>query len=398
MTTSCTSSCPCASNKKQASLLYLRTLQVRDFRNYECVELEMPSGISVFVGDNGQGKTNLLEAIYVLATLKSFRGAKNSQLLRRGQSHARIVADVESKGLARQLEVSLGPQGKRARVDGKDPRALSGYFSGIKAIAFVPEDLRLVDGPPEGRRNFLDRAAFTLDPAYLDVVRDFRNALNQKNALLRAGRQRRSPPDKALLGVWNDRVAVAGARVIARRMQFLGEFVPVFREVHEGITGAAKGRAEIRYRGCVTTDALSRGLKGIEERLSARLEEAMEDEQRRGFATVGPQRDDWQLVVGGEALRSFGSQGQIRSAALALRVSEMVLARRDLGSCPLFLLDDVSSELDPHRNRQLMALLMDLSAQVVITTTELSNLKIDALHYQPWKVANGAICRYNPGS
>ena len=118
----------------------------------------------------------------------------------------------------------------------------------------------------------------------------------------------------------------------------------------------------------------------------------------RGFATVGPQRDDWQLVVGGEALRSFGSQGQVRSAALALRVAEMVRARRELGSCPLFLLDDVSSELDPHRNRQLMELLRDLSAQVVITTTELSNLKLDALHYHAWKVADGAITSYNPGS
>jgi len=373
-------------------------LQVRDFRNYQTVELEMPSGISVLAGDNGQGKTNFLEAIYVLATLKSFRGAKNSQLLRRGQRHARLVADVESRGLARRLEVDLGPEGKRARVDGKDPRSLSGYFSGIKAVAFVPEDLRLVDGPPEGRRNFLDRAAFTLDPGYLEVVREFRSALKQKNALLRLGKHGRSSPDKSQLGIWNERVSTTGARVIARRMQFLGEFVPVFREVHEGITGAAKGLAEIRYRGCVSADTLSRGIQGIEEALLARLEQAAEDEVRRGFATVGPQRDDWQLVVGGEALRSFGSQGQVRSAALALRVAEMVRARRELGSCPLFLLDDVSSELDPHRNRQLMELLRDLSAQVVITTTELSNLKLDALHYHAWKVADGAITSYNPGS
>jgi len=373
-------------------------LQVRNFRNYETVELELPDSISVLTGDNGQGKTNFLEAIYVLATLKSFRGAKNSQLLRRGQSHAKLVADVESRGLKRRLEVELGPEGKRARVDGKDPRSLSGYFSGIKAVAFVPEDLRLVDGPPEGRRNFLDRAAFTLDPSYLEVVRDFRSALKQKSALLRAGRSSQREPDKTQLGVWNERVATTGARVIARRMQFLGEFVPVFREVHEGITGAAKGRAEIRYRGCVTPETLARGLQGIEEALSARLDKALDDEVRRGFATVGPQRDDWQLVVGDEALRSFGSQGQIRSAALALRVAEMVLARRELGSCPLFLLDDVSSELDPHRNRQLMDLLREMSAQVVITTTELSNLKMDAQHYRAWKVAGGAISSYNSGS
>ena len=178
---------------------------------------------------------------------------------------------------------------------------------------------------------------------------------------------------------------------MARRMEFLGDFSPVFREVHQGITGAAKGHAEIRYRGCVPADAIARGLGGIEESLLSRMEAGKEEELRRGFPTHGPQRDDWQLWVGGEALRSFGSQGQIRSGALGLRVAEMVLAKQRLGLCPAFLLDDVSSELDANRNRQLMDLLQGLEAQVVITTTELSNLRLEPSLYRAWKVARGTI-------
>jgi DNA replication and repair protein RecF len=326
-----------------------------------------------------------------LATLKSFRGARPKQLIRHDCTAAKVSGRLVAGGLPRDCEVTVEPRGRKVRLDGKSPRALRSYFDVIKAVAFVPADLRLVDGPPDGRRQFLDRAAFTMDPSYLAVAQEYKAALKQKNALLREAQKSRRRLDPAMRSTWNERVAGVGAEVVRRRTEFLAAFAPVFRELHEGITGAAKGRAELRYRGPVSGDAVSGGVGAIRDALLDKMEAAAETEARRGFATVGPHRDDWELFVGGEALRSFGSQGQVRSAALGLRVAQMVLARRVSGICPLFLLDDVSSELDPHRNQQLMDLLADLQAQVLVTTTALANLKMDVSGYDSFRVRGGAV-------
>jgi len=371
--------------------VHIGHLRLRDFRNIEAQTLELPPGMSVFHGDNGQGKTNLLESVYLLATLKSFRGAKNKDLIRHGTAKGFVEGTLHQAGLARVHTVQVDKSGKRFRIDGKNPRGLPEYFAGIKAIAFVPSDVRLADGPPDGRREFLDRAAFTLDPSYLGIAKEYAGALKQKNALLREAKLRRDRPDPALLAVWNDRLAEAGSRVVQRRVDFLRDFAPVFRELHGGITGAAKGRPEIRYRGAVPPTAVDGGREAVRDALRERFEGAVESEMRRGYSLVGPQRDDWELRVGGEPLRSLGSQGQLRSAALALRLAQMVLTRRKCGVCPLFLLDDVGSELDPHRNRRLLEQLGALDAQVLVTTTTLANLHLPPDTYSAFRVENGAV-------
>jgi DNA replication and repair protein RecF len=347
--------------------------------------------MTVFYGENAQGKTNLLESIYLLATLKSFRGARNADLLRHGAERGSVEGTLHHAGLARVHQVQVDKGGKRFRIDGKNPRGLPEYFAGIKAIAFVPSDVRLADGAPDGRREFLDRAAFTLDPAYLGIAKAYATALKQKNALIRDAKRRRRSPDPLLLGAWNDRLADAGAEVIERRVGFLRDFAPVFREIHGGITGGVKGRPEIRYRGAVSARAIEGGRETIREALRAKIEAAKDSELSRGFALVGPQRDDWVLTVGGEPLRTLGSQGQLRSAALALRLAQMVLTRRTCGVCPIFLLDDVGSELDPLRNRRLLEQLGELEAQVLITTTTLANLQLPSEMYSAYRVENGSI-------
>ncbi len=383
-------SCPCASNSSGSSL-YLRRLFLRNFRNFSQLDLTLNSGITVLWGDNAQGKTNFLEAAYILATLKSFRGARNSDLVRSTSDSALVRGELVASSLPRSCEVEISSRGKRVRIDGKAPRSLPGYFETIKAVSFVPSDLRLIDGPPDGRRSFIDRAAFTMDPHFLKVAQDYREALRQKNALLRQGRRGGAQATPALLAIWNERLVASGSLVVAHRVRFLEEFAPIFREVHEGITDAAKGRAEISYRACVGADAIAGGRETIAQSMLDKTEELVDEELRRGFATWGPHRDDWQLTVGDEALRRFGSQGQVRSAALSLRVAQMVLARRKLGVCPLFLLDDVSSELDPQRSGQLMSLLGDLEAQVLITTTELSNIRLENGQYDALKVVKGTV-------
>lgn len=370
--------------------MQLSRLRLRGFRNLEPLDLPLAPGITVFWGDNGQGKTNLLEAVYLLATLKSFRAAKNSEMVRHGEAVGTVEGRLLSQGLPRDLSVQLGKTGRRVRLDGKSPRSLTGYFDTIKAVGFVPGDLRLVDGAPDGRRAFLDRAAFTADAGHLASVKRYGDALKHKNALLRAmQRGRRVGAEE--LSVWNAQVVSTGAELVGRRLAFLTDFMPIFRELHEAITGSAKGHAELRYRSCAGPDARGMGPAALQAELATRIAAAAEVEQRRGFSTVGPHRDDWELRVGGEALRAFGSQGQVRSAALALRVAEVVLARQRSGRTPLFLLDDVGSELDPHRNARLMDLLGELQAQVLVTTTEVSNLKLDPGAYTAFHVEQGRV-------
>lgn len=378
--------------------MHLRRLTIRDFRNLENVDVELPRGLTVLFGDNGQGKTSVLEAIYLLATLKSFRGARNPVLVRHDAEAAVIHGEVVASGLPRRCQLTVRAGGKRVRVDGKSPRQLPEYFRGIKAVAFVPEDLRLVAGAPELRRGFLDRAAFTLDPGYLELARRHREVLSQKNALLREAKHRGRRPQEDLLELWNEQIVELGSQVVQRRVDFLQGFAPRFREVHEGLTGAAKGHAEIRYRGPVPADTVHEGVEAIAEALRTRLAQVRDTEIRRGFATIGAQRDDWELRVGGEALRAFGSQGQVRSAALALRVAQMLLVQQRCGHCPIFLLDDHSSELDARRNRHLMHTLQDLDAQVLVTTTELGNLPAGQQWALQLRVEDGRVSEVESGA
>ena len=327
----------------------------------------------------------------MLSTLKSFRGAKNRDLIRRGEQQAIIRGRLSSKGLPRDCELRIDSRGKKTQLDGKNPRSLTDYFEVIKAVSFVPSDLRLVDGPPDGRRDFLDRATFTMNSEYLNEVRAYRAALSQKNALLREARRRGQAPDRTLLDTWEEGLIATGARLIQRRTDFLATFAPVFREVHEGVTGAAKGHAEFRYKGCIGPETLAEGFESIAEGLRTKMRRSAALEASRGFCTVGPHRDDWELSVGGEALKRFGSQGQVRSAALALRLAQMVLAQRSSGSCPLFLLDDVSSELDSDRNKHLMDLVQSLPTQVFITTTARSNLRLPSDSCTSWRIRSGTL-------
>lgn len=336
-------------------LLQLSTV---DFRNLESVAVSTDAPFVVFHGPNAQGKTNLLEAVYLLATLKSFRARRNRELIRFGQAQAQVrglVFDGESK---REFKVEVQPGRRQGRVDGKPPSALSEYFAGIRAVLFTPEDTVIVRGGPEERRRFIDRAAFTAGAGFLEVAQHFRRLSSQKSALLRAER-----PDRLQVEVFNEQLAVAGARLAERRARIVAELEPGFVELHGRISG--HGEARLRYRGRLKGDDEAARAESFRELLAHNLD----DELRRGFALDGPQRDELELSIDGRAARSFGSQGQVRSVVLALKLSEL-LAARARGDRPIFLLDDLSSELDRMRTGRLVELLSELDLQVLISTTD----------------------------
>ena len=309
---------------------------------------------NVLSGDNGQGKTNVLEAIYLLGTLRSFRAGKTEEMVRFGAESALVRARVEKLETTRMLEVTLAPGHKHARVDGKGARA-SDYFGGFNVVLFAPEDLRLPKGAPAGRRRFVDRAVWNAHPAYLGEVQTYEKVLRSRNAVLRDG------GDTSMLEVYDEQLAKAAVAIVTRRRALVEELGPRVRAAFERVTqtGLALG---IGYE-------TELDISNIEDSLRTRLVQERRRDLARGSTSSGPHVDDLELVLDGKSAKLYASQGQLRAIVLALKIAEIEFLREKLGDSPVLLLDDVSSELDPKRNAQLFDFLKSVPCQAFITTT-----------------------------
>lgn len=358
-------------------------LRARNFRNLASIALRTDAPLVVFGGANGQGKTNALEAVSALATLKGFRARRNEELIRFGEAAAEVRGVVREDSSERHFRLLVTPERRVGEVDGKSPRELAEYFAGIRAVVFTPEDVRVVRGGPEERRRLLDRAAFTANPRFLELARQFRRVLDQKAALLRA-----RDPDRLQLEVFHERLAPLGAKLVLRRRQIAEELAAPFSELHGAIAG--EGEATLRYR-----SRLGEGDEAtLTERYRALLQANLAEEIRRGQSLDGPQRDELELRLDGRPARTFGSQGQVRSLVLALRLAELIAAR-DRGDRPIFLLDDLSSELDRLRTGRLVERVAALGVQCLLSTTEPGLLRgrDDALFFE---VRGGEIVAVDP--
>ena len=260
-------------------------------------------------------------------------------------------------------------------VDGKPPRQLSRYFEGIRAVLFRPEDTEIVREGPDIRRKFVDRAAFTASATFLELAMAFKRLLSQKAALLR-----QPPVDPVSLEVFDEQLARAGARMVERRLRIVEELKEPFVELHGRISG--HGDARLSYR-------TQLDVQDLEASYAQLLADARQDEIRRGMNLVGPQRDDLVLQLDGRPARAYASQGQTRSLVLALKLAELLAARKR-GARPLFLLDDLSSELDRFRTGRLVELLEELELQVLVTTTDPSVLD-GASELLRYRIDGGAV-------
>jgi DNA replication and repair protein RecF len=364
----------------------LLSVDVHDFRNVADARLEPSPRATILVGANGQGKTNLLEAIYFACTLKPLRAARLVELVRFGAAAATVGADVDGPGGVRRVAVEVAPGARTAFLDGKPQERLDAYFEGLAAVCFSPDDLLLVKGGPEGRRRFLDRAAFNRWPAVLAEARDYVRALRARNAALRAS-------DADVEASFRAPLVRAGARLLRRRLDLLAELAPRVERAYSEISGPGAPTARLAYRA-----AASLRLPGTEEDLSARLGDALaaraERDRERGYTSAGPHMDDLALELDAHGARPFASQGQQRALVLALKVAEIENLRAGLGRPPLLLLDDVSSELDPDKNRFLLEYLRRLPGQAFLTTTDRRLLAAaagpDSTFYE---VVRGAVTR-----
>ena len=337
----------------------LRRLVTEGFRNLEPSDLSVPAQFVVLTGPNAHGKTNTLEAIHVIASLKALRGRRIGQLVAWGSSEAAVAGWVEHHGIERHYRIDLTRTGRTTKLDGKRVSNLEEYFAGVRAIAFTPSDGQIVAGEPSRRRAWVDRAAFTAAPAHLGRVRAFRQVLQQKGAVLRGEKA-----DVALLDVLDQQLVQLGSAVVEHRLLVLEELRPHVEALHASIANSP-GDIEIRYH----TRAQGDDPHARRQALADRLAEVRSRELDRRTTLAGPQLDDVRISIGGRPAREFASRGQIRSIVLSLKLGEMVAAR-ERGDVPIFLIDDASTELDAGRTGRLVARLSDLGAQVFATTTD----------------------------
>ncbi len=373
--------------------MVVRSLRLANFRNYAAQELQLPAGLVAFTGDNGQGKTNLLEAVCVLATTKSPLVERDRELIRWNERAARLGAEVElppppnRAADVRRLEYSWRVEGQKVeremKVGGVPQSAVAGWLGQLQVVSFFPHDLALVSGEPEERRRFLNLELGKIWPAYFSDIARYRRALQQRNAYIKASldnpKSRETEEKYGSLGELNRALVSYGARVLAARNQFFVEVAPLLAETHARLSGL-DGPFEIEY-----APGLSAWRRGSEEEFSrlflSSLEDDHRDDFRRASTQSGPHRDEFSFKLGGVDLRRYGSQGQGRLAVLSLKIALAHWVRDTLGDDPILLLDDALSELDATRRGLLLGEAKSFS-QSIVTATDATFLAEVAAHFR----------------
>jgi DNA replication and repair protein RecF len=324
--------------------LRLDRVWLTDLRSYATADISLAPGLTALLGDNGQGKTNVLEAIAWLATLSSFRGAPTEALIRQGAARAVIRAEAEREGRAILLEAELVANGRNRVLVNRQPLKRARDLLGVlRVTVFAPDDLELVKGGPAERRRYLDDALVASHPRYDALRSEVDKILKQRNALLKNAGGRLDESAAFTLDVWDAKLTESGGALAAARQELLGKLAPELSRMYDAV---AHGPAE------VTASYMAEwAAAGLAEALAA----SRRDDLRRGVSTVGPHRDDVELQIGGMPARTHASQGEQRSLALALRLASHRVLTELTGSPPVLLLDDVFSELDPDRSDALLA-------------------------------------------
>lgn len=368
--------------------MILEELKLHHFRNYEDLTVQFHPGINVLIGENAQGKTNLLEAIYVLALTKSHRTTNDRDLITWHQHEASVSGRVKKKLGGLPLTVQFGPHGKRVRMNHLFQPRLSSYVGALNVVLFAPEDLQLVKGAPVLRRQFMDTEFSQMSNQYLFALGKYNQVLKQRNQYLKQLKYHQQS-DKVLLGALSEELATSGGQVIALRYQLLQKLEHWAQDLHEHIS-TQKEELKFHYVSQVeTADGKQAG--DYQKELLVNYQQKEDHEIELGTTLTGPHRDDVAFLVNGQDVHSFGSQGQQRTTALSVKLAEIELMKEQTGEYPLLLLDDVLSELDNDRQTHLLTAIQD-KVQTFLTTTSLSGVARQLIN-QPaiYHIAHGHI-------
>ena len=336
----------------------IKQLKLKNYRNYSLLDLSFDDFTNIFYGDNAQGKTNILESIYLCGTTKSHRGTKDRDLIRFGEEESHIEAVVEKNDVSFKIDIHLKKNSPKGIAINKIPiKRASELFGVINVVFFSPEDLNIIKNGPSERRRFIDLELAQLDKVYLSDLSNYNRIVNQRNKLLKDIFDREDLLDT--LEIWDQQLVHYGNKVIERRKLFISQMNNIVEGVHQNLTGG-KEKIHIYYEPSTGTD-------NFETILSKNREKDI----KMKSTSVGPHRDDICFMVDGIDIRKFGSQGQQRTAALSLKLSEIELVKKVIHDTPILLLDDVLSELDKNRQNYLLDNIKDI--QTLITCTGLDD-------------------------
>lgn len=336
--------------------MILKSVELSDFRNYENLHMEFDRGTNILYGDNAQGKTNILESVYMSGTTKSHKGSKDREMIRFGCEEAHIRTIVEKNGLDYQIDMHLKKNRSKGIAINKIPiKKASELFGILNLVFFSPEDLNIIKNGPSERRRFLDLELCQLDKVYLFHLSKYNKILNQRNKLLKDIYFK--PELLDTLDIWDMQLIECGRKVIEARAGFVEQLNEIVHGIHKNISGD-KEELILKYEADTTAEELERKFNACRER-----------DLKLGQTTAGPHRDDLSFFIKDVDIRRFGSQGQQRTSALSLKLSEIELVKKSIHETPILLLDDVLSELDSNRQNFLLNSIHDI--QTVITCTGL---------------------------
>jgi DNA replication and repair protein RecF len=394
--------------------MLIKSIILENFRNYKNLELDFDPSRNIIVGENAQGKTNLIEAIYLTAFARSFRTSNSADLIRFGEKSGRVSTDIVSEDIEKNINISLRSDGKKMiQKDGKAIRRTTELLNNVVVIIFSPDDLKIIKDSPEKRRSFVNRELSQMRPRYYETLRNYGEALREKNALLKGyfnirkktftradnlslneaaagAAPERSRYDNSrkfnedMLDIYDRQLADAGYELIRYRREFTEMLSSEAGEIMSRISG---GREELRIEYKTACDFIT-GTEG-REILYSQFRHNRDKDIYSGYATLGPHRDDLEFYINGKDARKYGSQGQQRTIALSLKLAEIRIARQILDEPPVLLLDDVLSELDLDRQRFLVSEIDDV--QLFITSAELNEEVVSALR-------GGTLFRIEEGS
>ncbi|MBZ5979518.1 MAG: DNA replication/repair protein RecF [Leuconostoc gelidum] len=354
----------------------LQSLRLVNYRNYTDLTLNFSDGVNVFLGENAQGKTNLLESIYVLALARSHRTSSDKDLIRWQEKEATISGRVKKNISDTPLSLHFSNKGKKARVNHLEQSKLSQYIGQLNVILFAPEDLELVKGAPSVRRRFIDMEFGQMNPLYLYNTTQYRRILKERNAYLKR-LQMKQTTDTIFLDVLTEQLVDIGSQVLLARQTFLERLEVAAQPIHAEISNKRE-TLTLRYQTSIDFE------KGTDlATIKAVFEQTLKKQQTReimqGSTLVGPHRDDIQFIVNDNDVAVFGSQGQQRTTALAIKLAEIDLMQQETGEYPILLLDDVLSELDANRQTHLLLAIQD-KVQTFITAPTLSDVARQLIH------------------
>lgn len=357
--------------------MIIKSIELQNFRNYEDLNISFDEGTNIFYGDNAQGKTNILEAAYLSGTTKSHKCSKDKEMIRFGEQEAHIRTVVVKKDKEYQIDMHLKNNRSKGIAINKVPiKKASELFGILNMVFFSPEDLNIIKNGPAERRRFLDSELCQLDKIYLSDLTTYNKILNQRNKLLKDMFYR--PDLKDTLSVWDMQLVETGRKIIRRRKQFVDELNEIVHDIHYRISGE-KEDLLLQYEPSIEDIFFEDELSRVKER-----------DMRQCMTSVGPHRDDLLFSIGEVDIRKFGSQGQQRTSALSLKLSEIELVKRSIHDTPVLLLDDVLSELDSNRQNYLLNSIHD--TQTLITCTGLDEFVKNRFQINKiFKVVQGTV-------